>query len=52
MDVVAANGAPRSTIASPALPAHAIQASMPAFICSGVALAIWSGPRSKTCTKP
>src|SRR6516164_6764568 len=37
-----ASGAPRSTTASPAWPAHCIQASMPAFICSGVALAIWS----------
>ena len=40
--VAAAKGVPRSTMASPALPAHAIQASMPACICSGVALAIWS----------
>src|SRR5207253_4969756 len=29
-------GDPMSTMASPALPAHAIHASIPAFICSGV----------------
>src|SRR5579863_9992410 len=34
-----ASGAPRSTIASPALPAQAIQASMPACACSGLPLA-------------
>jgi hypothetical protein len=36
------SGAPRSTIAPPALPAHAIHASIPALVCSAVALAICS----------
>ena len=37
-----AQGEPMSVRAEPARPAQPIQASIPAWACSGVALAIWS----------